>query len=152
MNIGDVVFVKTSINSFSDEESVVVTAANKAFLENLVTIGRAVALGGAAKVYRALMTQSGENAPSVVVLENTIGNIVWSYINEGIYHGTLVGAFPEEKTFAMINSFFYGEGTVRFYGITRVSDNVVEVESANTNFVLRNDHLSNTPIEILVYP
>ncbi len=50
------------------------------------------------KVYRALLTQSGGHAPTATVLENTLGGtVVWTYSNEGIYVGTLAGAFPEGK-------------------------------------------------------
>jgi hypothetical protein len=38
-------------------------------------------------VYVALLTQSGTNPPTAIVLENTIGNIYWTYDDEGIYKG-----------------------------------------------------------------
>ena len=44
--------------------------------------------GGTApyKVYTALLTQSGTNAPVATVLENTLGEITFSYENQGIYN------------------------------------------------------------------
>jgi hypothetical protein len=46
------------------------------------------------KVYKGSMSQSGTNAPVVTVLENTFGNIVWSYGGSaGVFQGDLIGAF-----------------------------------------------------------
>ncbi len=50
------------------------------------------------RVYTALLTQTGTNAPVATVLENTIGNIVWTRNTVGQYMGTLAGAFPVNKT------------------------------------------------------
>lgn len=50
------------------------------------------------KVYTALLTQTGTNAPVATVLENTIGNIVWTRDDVGQYTGTLNGAFTVNKT------------------------------------------------------
>lgn len=50
-------------------------------------------------VYKAIINQSGTDAPTVVnVLENTIGNIVWSRDDVGQYLGTLAGVFTQNKT------------------------------------------------------
>lgn len=45
------------------------------------------------KVYSAKFTQSGTSAPTVTVLENTIGDIVWTRTAVGKYIGTLANAF-----------------------------------------------------------
>ena len=51
------------------------------------------------KVYKALLTQGGSDDPTAVVLENTLGGtIIWTRNDIGKYTGTLVGAFPENKT------------------------------------------------------
>lgn len=52
------------------------------------------------KVYTALLTQTGTDAPVATVLENTLGGtVVWSYEDVGVYKGTLIGAFTANKTF-----------------------------------------------------
>ena len=51
------------------------------------------------KVYTALLTQTGTNAPVATILENTVGNIVWSYDSTGEYLGTLTGVFISDKTY-----------------------------------------------------
>ena len=50
------------------------------------------------KVYSATITQSYEDAPTVVIYENTIGNIVWTRGAAGEYYGTLSTAFTSLKT------------------------------------------------------
>lgn len=51
------------------------------------------------KVYKALLTQTGILDPVATVLENTLGGtVVWSRAAIGEYIGTLVGAFPDNKT------------------------------------------------------
>lgn len=50
------------------------------------------------KIYVAKIKQSGTDNPTVTVFKNTIGNIVWTRFSQGIYHGTLEGAFPVGKT------------------------------------------------------
>jgi len=44
--------------------------------------------------YVCNLNQSGTGAPTVTVLENTLGNIVWTRTGVGVYLGTLSGAFP----------------------------------------------------------
>jgi hypothetical protein len=51
------------------------------------------------KVYTALLTQSGTDAPVATVLENTLGNVVWSYNGVGDYSANLNGVFLENKTY-----------------------------------------------------
>ena len=51
------------------------------------------------KKYVALLSQSGDNNPTVIVLENTLGGtITWARNNTGLYIGTLPGAFTQNKT------------------------------------------------------
>ena len=50
------------------------------------------------RVYTALLTQTGTDAPVAIVLENTLGNVVWTRDNLGIYVGTSSGSFTENKT------------------------------------------------------
>jgi hypothetical protein len=105
--------------------------------------------GGAApyKVYTALLTQSGTDAPVATVLENTLGNIVWSYESIGSYNGTLAGAFIENKTFTIITNcggqeanYYINDNNINYVGIA-TSDGVEYTDEL----------LFKTPIEIRVY-
>jgi hypothetical protein len=65
-------------------------------LDNLI---QSIGGGGTSyKKYVALLSQVGEEDPEVIVLENTIGNIVWAREGTGYYTATLIGAFPTNKT------------------------------------------------------
>ena len=49
------------------------------------------------------MSQSGTDAPTATVLENTLGGtVVWSYTASGVYTATLTGAFTADKTFTYL--------------------------------------------------
>ena len=113
-------------------------------------------LGVGVKVYRALLTQTGTDAPVATVLENTLGGaVVWTYSDVGVYIGTLTGAFTANKVAASIpvattgNDFVTGIVVVR-----RASDDTVLVKTAGvTDLTAGLDGVLNaSPIQILVYP
>ena len=66
------------------------------------------------KVYRSLLKQSGTNAPTEVVLENTLGiTLSWLYINVGHYALTSDIALDETKMVSFVgNNFKYSEGAI----------------------------------------
>jgi len=81
------------------------------------------------KVYTALISQSGTDAPVATVLENTLGGtVVWSRGFTGNYYGTLNGAFTENKV-VIVNPFisWYDASGSDHYQvvITRFSDDAV---------------------------
>lgn len=56
------------------------------------------------KVYVALLTQTGTDAPVATVLKNTLGGtVVWSYLGVGSYEATSIGGFTENKTALYVN-------------------------------------------------
>lgn len=101
------------------------------------------------KVYSALLNQNGINDPTAIVLENTIGNIVWTRDSGGVYFGTLTGAFTADKTFFIItpnsagvdNSIFTIQYQTTDYFALSTSDGVSYLDGL----------LINTPVEIRVY-
>lgn len=105
-------------------------------------------------VYRALLTQSGTNAPVATVLENTLGgNIVWSYSEIGYYIGTLAGAFTNDKTYiaAMATATLSDPATTIHQFCYRSSINDIILITGDSNGP--NDSILNTSsLEILVYP
>lgn len=102
------------------------------------------------KSYVALLTQTSTNAPIPIVLENTIGTIVWTYDSTGSYIGTLTGAFTVDKTF-LVCSITNGDKDIIIQSSVTPSPDTVLVYSWDTG-TLANDILVNTPIEIRVYP
>lgn len=97
------------------------------------------------KVYTALLTQSGTDAPVAIVLENTIGNIVWTYGTTGEYFGTLINVFISDKTYF---SALPSQGTQLKF--VRSSVDVVNLGTI-ASLLKTNGLLNNTPIEIRVY-
>ena len=114
-------------------------------------------------VYTALMSQSGTNAPTVTILENTIGDIVWTYAAVGSYNGTLTGAFPSNKVFWIVgNEAQYNNGpqsyTSKTRMIYRVTDDIINISNNEIVFTAgsftssnRYNNIVNVPIEIRVY-
>jgi len=115
------------------------------------------------KVFTALLTQSGTNAPIATVLENTLGNIVWSYSSVGSYQATLTGAFTS-KTFFYIFSEASYNSVPQIYSqkirtLTRITNDIVSIDQIGLNFTAGvyssaggENNFTNVPIEIRVYP
>jgi len=106
------------------------------------------------KSYIALLTQAGTNAPTAVVLENTLGGtVVWTRSNTGNYTGTLVGAFLQTKTILMIQKQFQTfNGNQIEFAIGRNGNDSIYILSTNTATSTNADSLlSSTGIEIRIY-
>lgn len=113
------------------------------------------------KVYRALLTQTGTDAPVATVLENTLGGaVVWSRTTDGIYAGTLAGAFPVASTMATMITFTSDDPSVSLsvFAINANTGNDINIASYSvptdpagpgTNV---DNLLVNNPVTILVYP
>ena len=108
------------------------------------------------KVYTALLTQSGANAPVATVLENTLcETISFSYVSSGYFTINTTGEFPVNKTFFSINCVINSAVTSSESYIAILSDTLnvntidfITLDDTNTQI---NDILLNTPIEIRVY-
>ena len=100
-------------------------------------------------IYTALITQSVGGNPTVTVLENTIGNIVWERSGTGSYTGNLSNAFTLGKTFTLIgtSTYLFNTGLV----FARNSVNSVYILTQTNNIQVDNI-LYDTSIEIRVYP
>lgn len=104
-------------------------------------------INGGWLIYRALISQSGTSAPTVTILENTLGgSITWAYSTTGRYFGTLVGAFLANTTFFSI-TLEDGFGNA---GVYRNDDDSIGVKTTNTSFTSANGILYNTCLEIRV--
>jgi hypothetical protein len=100
--------------------------------------------------YVALISQVGTNDPTLSILENTIGDIVWTRNLAGEYYGTLLNAFPINKTFIMINAFSNNASDSAAALWNTVSQ--VAVLTCDTSFTRVDNILYLTSIEIRVYP
>ena len=109
------------------------------------------------KVYTALLTQSGTDAPVAIVLENTLGGeVVWSYDSVGVYVGTLSGAFDVNKTALYTSQSSDSNNDVGsvpyiFMEVDTIDDILVHSIVKSTN-AYSDGLLYRTTIEIRVYP
>jgi len=106
------------------------------------------------KVYTALLTQSGTDAPVATVLQNTLGGtVVWTRDDVGDYTATLSSAFTNNKTIcfstvSITNPSIYSA----LVQIQRASDNTIKVnnyyyEPADA-FYLKDISYSGVPVQI----
>ena len=100
------------------------------------------------KVYTALLTQTGINAPVATVLENTIGNIWFTYNTIGEYQINSNGLFIIDKTWVVCPA-NTGQGDTNIVGVSDV--NIIDLATSNSSNTLQDDLLSTTSIEIRVY-
>ena len=94
-----------------------------------------------------------EGAPVVTVLENTIGNIYWTYSQTGLYQANSDGLFTLNKTFGQGTSTTAEDGT-GFKVISVIPNNINTVNIYSTNPIVElpfDTLLDNPPIEIRVY-
>jgi hypothetical protein len=96
-------------------------------------------------------------APTVKVLENTIGDIWFRYRSTGVYEVHSNSLFTQEKTYLTIelyystlignksirNSFYYGDDSFLYLEVQQI------IEADDWESI--NGRLTNTPIEIRVY-
>lgn len=107
------------------------------------------------KLYAAKASQEMTDDPTINLFKNELsGNVVWTRSSQGVYIGTLAGAFTLNKTSVII-----GDGISSVYSDVRIYHtdiNTVTIESkvidltANTR-LLDDDLLSNTSIQIMVF-
>ena len=106
------------------------------------------------KVYTAVLTQQNTDAPSAVVLENTLGGtVVWTRNVTGNYYGTLNSAFPIQNKIAL----FQGGGMsgilpLKIIRVQYLNSNTIQIITQQaTDGALVDNSLANTSIEIRVY-
>jgi len=107
------------------------------------------------KRYIAILNQT-DSAPVATILENNIGQIVWSRASSGVYLGTLVGAFPASQTIAFCGDGQGGEeATLTTVELPANSEDYVVVKTkdwSSENGLIESDGLLvRTVVEIRVY-
>lgn len=121
-----------------------------------------------AKEYTTSIRQQNQDAPIIRTTDisgntnpliNTLGNIVWTREFVGIFYGTLVGAFPQDKTICRVGNSNDGSSpkiSLRVLDTDRV---ILTTQQLEINFqaqewywVTRDNLLEyDTPIEIIVH-
>jgi hypothetical protein len=103
------------------------------------------------KVYTALLSTFEDNAPTAVILENTIGSIVWTRVAEGFYQATLSSAFTLNKTFVLVGPYDVNNVNVWFVKHALQSVNSVLLYAFDEGGNLIDGLGTNVSIEIRVY-
>jgi len=96
------------------------------------------------KVYAALVSQVGLNAPTVVVLENTVGDIVFTRSAIGVYEATSTALFTADKTSASISITPSGK-------IVKTSDSILTVNTFDAAGAAADGVLTDALVEVRVY-
>jgi hypothetical protein len=104
------------------------------------------------KIYRALITQSGTDAPVATILENTLGGVpVWTRTGVGRYTLTLSGGFIIGKTFPFSQSDTDNSAALYLTSGQDNNDSIVYFAADGLN-VQTDLGGGLSPVEILVYP
>lgn len=105
------------------------------------------------KIYRIDITQVSTGDPTIdYEYENTIGNIIWTYVSSGVYNGELTGAFSgeiPEQTRAFYNLSI--SSCSNTYTIKKIDSNNIELKVRDKNCVLSDDVLKTTFLEFIIY-
>lgn len=101
--------------------------------------------------YTALLTQTGTNAPTAVGMTNTIGSTyTLARTTDGVYTITADDTpFTTGKTAIFVSS--NGASSVGRIVAAHTSTSVITISTYNESFVLDDDLLNSTAIEIRVY-
>ena len=100
------------------------------------------------RVYTAILTQIGTNAPVATVLENTLlGTVTFQYVSNGIYTATLIGAFTTGKTTATLDGGTFNQ----VFKAVQNNINTVRLVTYGTSGSVANDQMGLTTLEIRVY-
>jgi len=95
---------------------------------------------------------SNTGAPVVTVLENTIGNIFWTYEDVGVYAASSIeGNFTLDKTFSLM-TLATGNETGVILNSSRIDDNIFAINVNSVNIPSVSTELNGiVQIEIRVY-
>jgi hypothetical protein len=102
------------------------------------------------KKYIALISQAMTGDPTVSILENTIGDIVWTRAAGGVYQGALTNAFIDDfKTYVNIQQNLQNLGGVNY--ITWFDGSTIQIDTLDATFTSNDTLLLYTTIEIRYY-
>jgi hypothetical protein len=95
-----------------------------------------------------LLNQTGTAAPiATEVYNNTGQTFTWSYVSQGVYRITSTGTpFTVNKTVVFTNLGSHNTTTLRDIGWNRISDSIIEIETATLN-----DTITNGSFEVKIY-
>jgi hypothetical protein len=106
--------------------------------------------GGAGNklVWKGLISQTADTAPTAIVLENSTGvTASFSYVSPGVFTMTLTGALTSDKTFILTNAV-----TSCIFKAQRSNVNTIDLGSYDSTFTPTNALLDKVELSIEIYP
>jgi hypothetical protein len=149
------VIVRGTGNNIGDGLRGLVIGDNKTLQEDGIITPRINGAAAVAQTYVALLTQSGTDDPSAVVLADNIGDITWSRISAGEYLGTPTTPLNSLNTFIIIGNVDRRANVTAYVN----SDGNISIStlangfemSGEIGYELSDDFLNNSPIEVRIY-
>lgn len=106
------------------------------------------------KSYVALLNQTGTADPVATVLNSGcsdyLGNIVWTRGAQGLYWGTLTGAFPIGKTYLSITQSNNNHNGVAYFN--QLNTNQIFINTCDSDNNTTDEDLIDRCIKVEVYP
>lgn len=103
--------------------------------------------------YEALLAQDNTNAPTAVILNNTLGGTVtWTRDDTGTYYCTLTGGFKEDKVLLQRGIVVEAEAGIRYWELLRISDDALILQSYNSSGSVVELNTARLPVSIKVFP
>lgn len=142
------VIVRGEGNNIGDGLRGLVIGDNKTLQEDGIITPRINGAAAVAQTYVALLTQSGTDAPSAVVLADNIGIITWTRTNTGQYLGTPISPLDALNTFVIIGNV---EHDYLASAYVNSDGNIVVHTTKTQNHAHTDSQLLNSPIEVRIY-
>lgn len=108
------------------------------------------------KVYKALLSQSGTDAPTAIVLENTLGvTITWSRLSVGKYRGTFTNPISGIFCYRKRESYLAFDDVEHVHIDINVTGNYILIDQFINQYIPSdglNFYFENFPFLLEVYP
>lgn len=145
---GDDVIVKGEGNNIGQGVKGLVIGDNKILNEDGIITPQINGITTASGGYTALLSQVGTDAPTAIILADTIGGITWTRTAKGEYLGTPVSPLDVVNTFVIIGNVEHDNLASAFIN----TDGNIVVKTTNTsNHQHQDDVLNYSPIELRIY-
>lgn len=142
------VIVRGTGNNIGDGLRGLVIGDNRTLQEDGIITPRINGAAAVGQTYVALLTQSGTDDPTALVLANNLGEIRWSRTAQGEYLGEPVTPFDAANTFVIIGNV---EHDYQASAYVNSDGNIVVVTCRNSGHQHDDSKLRNSPIEVRIY-
>lgn len=107
------------------------------------------------KVYKALLTQNGTDAPVPIVLENSLGTISWTRLSVGKYRGTFTNPISGIFCYRKRESYLAFDDVEHVHIDINVTGNYILIDQFINQYIPSdglNFYFENFPFLLEVYP